>query len=280
MKLLRQLIREILLERSQAYEDMLEWWYNREEGDEAENYDDWHDEDLTKHRDMLSTNQVGKPGHRYEPKSEEQMDVLFADKKELKTYWNKKCDRNFWEGDKMQYFHSLSYYGGKTKEEELQQDIVKDRHLGDLSFEGFLKKYDLKDNKDEMSTYGIYNNRLANAETTSMFEVGVLISGRVTFAHTGDAWVESRSKATAKDRERHQGSGMPKRMTPRANLIDGVLFDEKDVKEVGVGECIVDNWDVEAICVSKVLVDKRDQQQYEAIANKYGVGFILHNFSI
>ena len=62
-----------------------------------------------------------------------------------------------------------------------------------------------------------------------------------------DAWTESRSKATKKDRQVHQSSGIPKRIMPTNANIHSLLFEEQDIKDMGIGECILDNWGIEAI---------------------------------
>ena len=103
-----------------------------------------------------------------------------------------------------------------------------------------------------------------------------MITGRVTFAHSGDAMVESRSKANAADYERHQSSGMPKRMSPRSAYLNGLLFNESDCKEKGVGECIIDNWSIEAIVhnESYIATDPEMVEELVDIAVEYGVDLV------
>ena len=282
---LRKVIRQLILERSQQHADMMEWWYNRDEG-EAPDYDDWGDEDFTKHRDMLRQNPANKSGafDGVVNPSEEQADELFKNKRDLKRYWNENCDREFWESGKVQFFHSLVYYGGSLEKQvdELGTEKVKDRQLRDMSIKAFFDMYGRGINKDELSTYGIYKDRVAVAESLRDFALGVLVEGRVTFAHRYDAWVESRSKATKADMAKHKGSGLPKRMTPRSDLIDGIVFNEEDVKEVGLGECVVDNWRAIAVCVGEedILDDYLGSsiEDIESDCEKLGIPFVYGDF--
>ena len=78
--------------------------------------------------------------------------------------------------------------------------------------------------------------------------IGVLLKGRVTIATKEDAWTESRSKASKKDIQRHQDSGMPKRLMPTTSNVNNLLFEEEDILEYRmIGECVLDNWGIEAI---------------------------------
>ena len=283
--MLRKVIRQLILERSQQHADMMEWWYNRDEG-EAPDYDDWADEDFTKHRDMLRQNPANKSGvfDGLTNPTEEQADELFKSKRDLKRYWNENCDRKFWESGKVQFFHSLLYYGGTLEKQvdELGTEKVKDRHLRDMSIKAFFDMYGRGVNKDELSTYGIYKDRVGQAESLRDFCLGVLVEGRVTFAHRYDAWVESRSKATKADMAKHKGSGLPKRMTPRSDLIDGIVFNEEDVKEVGLGEVVVDNWKAIAVCVGEedLLYEELDieMEEIEKQCEEMGLPFVYGDF--
>lgn len=284
MKLLRQTIRKIILERSQQHADMMEWWYNRDEG-EAPDYDDWADQDFTKHRDMLRTRPHNKErGNNRPVPTEAQGDELFKSKRDLKRYWNEHCDRKFWESGKVQYFHSLLYYGGTLdhQADELGQEKARDKDLKDLSIKAFFDIYGKGVNKDELSTYGIYKDRVSQAASLNDFALGVLVEGRVTFAHRYDAWVESRSKATKADIAKHKGSGLPKRMTPRADLVEGIVFNEEDVVEVGLGEVIVDNWKAIAVCVGEedLLYEELDieMEEIEKQCKEMGLPFVHGDF--
>ena len=123
-----------------------------------------------------------------------------------------------------------------------------------------------------MSTYGIYNgeNQIPKFQTN----FGVMISGRVTLATMNDAWTESRSKGTKKDLANHASSGMPKRIMPTDEMIQTLLFEEEDIKEFGkIGECIVDNWSIDAIVCNPNMKDELVEAA-DALAKQYGVPMI------
>ena len=145
-------------------------------------------------------------------------------------------------------------------------------NFNDLSAEGFFGMYKKSGNRDEMSTYGIYDGKHQITKFQTNF--GVMISGRVTLATMDDAWTESRSKASPKDLERHASSGMPKRIMPTDDKVASLLFEEEDIKEFGkIGECIIDNWSIDAVvCSPKMSADF--VQTAKALANKYNVPLI------
>lgn len=273
MKLLRKIIREIILE-GPAHDEFMEMWYNREEGDEPTHYPrSAFADDMTgtMHKDMLKNYRTNK---RKMPREEAELfvDELFYDKRELKRTWNDLVDkygsRKFWQGPKMKYFHSLTYYQKDFNVDSLQTGIQNERRLADLSVEAFLKMYKLSGNKDEMSTFGVYEGRtIADYDERKL---GFLLSGRVTLVSNTDAFVESRSKATAVDMARHKSSGMPKRMVPTDEYVNTLLFDESDVspRRKGPGECILDNWSVEALVYSPNNFSK---VVLEPLAKKYGI---------
>lgn len=248
MKLLRQIIRQIILE-GPVKDSFEEAWYNVEE----ERGEFPLDPDIagTMHRDQLTTTVVGKPSLFRDTVSDEDVEELFKNKRDLKRLWNEVIDgnnlRSFWEGPKMKYFHSLAYYAPVGKgTDQIQTDQTDDEDLRDLTAHGFFQMYDKTGNKDEMSTYGIYDGM--HQIPFQMTKFGVLISGRVTLATSNDAFTESRSKASSKDLKRHASSGMPKRIMPDDDKVASLLFEEDDIHELGkIGECILDNWSIEAI---------------------------------
>ena len=274
---LRKLIRKLILERSQAFEDFQEWWFNTEE--DRQEFDEWDHLEFTKHKDMLhktlydgaGPTQNSKKRERILQRKPEQVETLFDQKRDVKRYWNEHCDREFWQSGKVKYFHSLSYYGDAGS--DLQLGIEDEYDMQDMSIFKFFRMYDMSDNKDEMSTFGIYENQLPHAESTNALQFGVLLEGRVTFAHAEDAFVESRSKGLPSDHKKHQSSGMPKRITPTSKLVDGILFDEEDVKEKGVGECILDNWNVVGIVVCSGIRQKI-VDRYKAAADHFNLPLI------
>ena len=269
MKLLRQLIRKIILE-GPVKDSFDEAWFNTEEERNQFVHSDVSDSG-THHKDNLKDLYV-------DGVHDEDIEDFFEDKRDLKRMWNeyiKKHNlRSFWEGPKMQYYHSLAYYGSPgTAKDKLATNVDNDEEIKDLTSWGFFRKYMNDGNKDEMSTYGIYNGQHQIPIHQTIF--GVVISGRVTLATMGDAFTESRSKSKDSDIARHAGSGMPKRIIPSDRMIQTLLFEEEDIKEFGkIGECIVDNWGIEAIvCDPNMKQDLVDAA--EELANLYGVP-LLH----
>lgn len=255
MKLLRRTIRQIILE-GPVKDSFDEAWHNVDE--ERSEFPLDPDETGTMHRDQLRSSTVGKPVDAWnEPVTDEDIEELFKNKRDLKRLWNEVIDssdlRSFWEGPKMKYFHSLSYYGSADSGvDELQTGQTDDAALQDLTAYGFFQMYDKTGNKDEMSTYGIYNGGHQIPRHQQKF--GVIISGRVTLATMEDAFTESRSKASPKDIAKHASSGMPKRIMPDDDKVASLLFEEDDIKDFRkIGECIIDNWSIEAIVCSPKL---------------------------
>lgn len=260
MKLLRRMIRQIILEGN-VKDSFDELWYNSEE--ERSSFTKDYSVG-SHHRDNLK--------ELFLDTEHESIDQLFDDKRDLKRLWNKMIDtydlRGFWEGPKMKYFHSLSYYGSPSDGvDKLSYSEDGDEAIQDLSAHGFFQLYNKSGNKDEMSTYGIYNNRHNIPLHQQKF--GVLISGRVTLATGSDAFTESRSKATKKDIARHASSGMPKRILASDDMINALLFEESDIVESGqIGECVLDNWSIEAIVCAR---GHKIQAAAQKLAKQYGV---------
>lgn len=269
MKLLRQTIRQMILE-GPVKDSFDEAWYNVEEERPHHSFDP--EPAGTMHKDQLKK-AYSNPD--WFPNASEEIESLFKEKRDLKRLWNETIDanglRSFWEGPKMRYYHSLSYYGSPKKAvDRIQTGQTDDASLQDLSAYGFFQEYNKTGNKDEMSTYGIYNNRHNIPSQQKKF--GVVISGRVTLATTEDAFTESRSKATDKDIATHASSGMPKRIMPTDDKIHSLLFEEADIMETGkIGECILDNWSIEAIVCKRGHQIKDDA---EKLARQFGVPLI------
>ena len=271
MKLLRQIIREILLE-GPVKDEFEEEWYT--EVDYSENtYKNHQSEMGTFHRDAFTD------GYRYSDEfTEEEKDQLFDAKRSLKRMWNETIDANnlrkFWEGPKMKYFHSLSYYGGaQNAVDSLQQGEYSDSDIRDLSISAFLREYKLKNNKDEMSTWGYHVPSGIIKCPKNQMTLGVLLKGRVTMVSAEDAWTESRSKASKKDKQRHKGSGDPKRMVPTNSNVNNLLFEEVDILDrKAIGECIIDNWGIEAIVYNpKNAEGIKLEGALEKISEEYGI---------
>jgi hypothetical protein len=269
MKLLRETVRMIILE-SLARDEFRNMWFDRSPPVHY-NKDNLAPISGTYHKDMLRQRKVKK-----KKLSPEQAiaytDELFNDKRDIKRQWNELVDRHgarsFWQGPKMQYFHSLSYYGKNSSSDTLQQTVELEGNLADISVDAFMNTYSLSGNKDEMSTYGVHKGK--SAASRDERKLGFLLRGRVTLASSNDAYVESRSKGTAIDMERHKSSGLPKRPMP-TDLRYGVLnllFDESDIPVKGPGECVLDNWSVEAIVYNP---DFQPSKNVKHIADRYNI---------
>lgn len=264
MKLLREAIRRIILE-GPVKDEFDEAWYNVEE----ERPNDWFHPNPqgSQHRDNLRQSVNMRMRDDIEP--------MFQNKRDLKRLWNETIDkhglRSFWEGPKMKYFHSLAYYGSVfSSTEQLAHDVTDDRDIQDLTADGFFKLYKKTGNRDEMSTYGIYNGVHNISRKNQRF--GVIISGRVTLAAEDDIWTESRSKATPFDLERHKSSGLPKRVMAKDSYIQSLLFEEQDIIYARkIGECVLDNWSIEAIvCLEGLSIEPAARE----LAKKYNVPLI------
>ena len=229
MKYLRKYIRALLLESPELQDAFSEFRWNRQEGEMTTVPEDpdpdsgdnmsvgtWHHDELTK--------KLGKK------KATEYINL----KREMKGFWNKHADHDYWKTVKC--VHSLNYYnlmGGDVSRGEI-----------DLSVSAFIEKYKPnKVHKDEMSCYGILES------SYNIKGKGIILSGRITWAGLTDAFSESRGSASAKDLQRHQGSGLPKRPGLSNTSGEGVLFDQQDVLSVlgkynqfYIEEVIVDNW--------------------------------------
>lgn len=258
MKQLRQYIRQILLESPELQDELGEFVHNRE--DPA--YDV---ADGTAHREYQKVISRAKPSR---------IDQSFELRREVKRFWNENADHNFWQDSaKVIAIHDLTYYAQLGDEDDdpewTRAKGVDDIREKDLSVPLFMKKYPPGAiQRDEMSTYG-YVGPL-NGIFPIPVDLGLILDPRrVTFASAVDAYTESRGQATYSDRERHKGSGLPKRPRVGQYFDSGqVLFDQADVKKAGhAGELVVDNWSYSAIVINPDAV--RDA---EAIAMKAKAG--------
>jgi len=275
MKQLRQVIRKLILE-GPAQDEFMEMWFNRDSSDEPIHYNRrmFRNMEGTYHKDMFR--QLYSNPMTPEEETQAMVDEIFDDKRALKRTWNELVEkygtRQFWQGPKMKYFHSLTYYDrsetGKTTT-KLQNSVSDEDDIADLTLAAFLETYKLRNNRDEMSTYGVYQG--LSAAKRRERSLGLLLRGRVTLASSADSFVESRSKASSVDLERHRSSGLPKRVLPIDSQVNSLLFDEDDVHYYpsrGPGECILDNWDVEAIVYDPQKQSDRDMID---LGRKYGL---------
>ena len=266
MKLLRRMIRQIILE-GPVKDSFDEAWHNSEV--ERSQFPDYDGDFGTMHPDQLRK----AVANRHEDIDDDDIKELFQNKRDLKRLWNETIDdnnlRSFWEGPKMKYFHSLSYYGSPAFAKDT---LAKGREVDDfrdLTAQGFFNIYKKEDNKDEMSTYGVWNGKHKIPEFQTNF--GVIISGRVTLATRDDAFTESRSKASPLDAERNASSGAPKRIMPSDHAVATLLFEEEDIKDFGLGECVIDNWSVDAIVCNKLRVEENIYEAASKLAEEYNI---------
>jgi hypothetical protein len=273
MHLLRKAIRKLILE-GPAKDEFDEIWFNTDI--DRSRWDDTSDVVGTNHRDMIRSRKDWSI-------SEEDIDALFRQKRDLKRLWNdmveKHGSRSFWQGPKMTYFHSLSYYVQSDSlfgDSDMKQRALEDGQIKNLSIKKFFDEYKMSGNKDEMSTWGIYKGAPVS-NMFDQFDLGVILRGRVTLASKGDAWVESRSKATAKDIETHRSSGMPKRLMPTGYNVVNLLFDESDmhppirVKPYPPGECVLDNWSIVGIVFNPHKYSAEEGKALQAFADSKGI---------
>jgi len=225
---IRKLIRSIIMETPELQNAFAELQYNREAGKMTDisglNADGQFSgaNPGTMHKDELESS-FGKD------KAGEYIDL----KREMKRFWNENADHNYWKTVKC--IHSLGYYSSNSGDPE--------RGEVDATVEQFVQRHPPgQRQRDEMSCYGIIGS-----ERPEVLEgqLAIIISGRVTFASSEDAFSETRGSASAGDIKRHKGSGLPKR--PNLGGMDehSALFDEEDVRNTINGyieEVIVDNW--------------------------------------
>lgn len=275
MKLLRETVRKLILE-SQAKDEFDEWLWNVDDSDPDPNRYDYLDTDMmgTKHRNT-QLQSVFPRGSSWHQPSEEEVDGWIAQKRDIKRKWNELADHDFWQGPKMKYFHDLTYYGESGGDDApLQRGVSEESELYDISIQTFLETYKLHGNKDEMSTWGISDLK----PIRGFVKYGLLLKGRVTLAHKGDAFVESRSKTTPEDFEHYRNSGLPKRAGVKES--HGLLFNEEDVMDRNgkVGECILDNWSVVGIVVKPDYVGEEKIRKLRQIAKNMNLKMYDHTW--
>ena len=283
MKLLQEAVRRYLIE-GQRFDDFQSWLQSQ---NMADHVGDWGWEAMkygsdfsstylsTMHKDHLRKNLKARNGIPVEsPKFgqiDDDVDQYFQNRRGIKRYWNENCDREFWQGPKMRYFHSLMYYGYGVSD-QLVQNVSNEIGCQDLSLIGFAQQYKMSGNRDEMSTWGVFNGSCATSNRER--SLGLELEGRVTLATVGDGMVESRSKATPVDQFKHVGSGLPKRPSTSKEYTDKLLFDEEDIRENGkieVGECILDNWSVKAIWYDPRAYSYDEIDGFEAFGDALGI---------
>ena len=266
MKSLREYIRQIIFESPELQADMEEFVHNRENtpytGSRLMS---------TQHREYAKT--TGKKEETNDL-SDEEIDRSFELRRDVKRFWNENADHTFWQNpNKVIAVHDLGYYSdlGDPDEDDPSPwlaDDEDDMEEKDLSIPLFIKKYPPgKIQRDEMSTYGFLGS-LNSIFPLKRINLGIILDPRrVTYASKRDAFSESRGQASAADKERHKGSGLPKR--PRVGKAfrgRNQLFDEEDVKAAGkIGELIVDNWSYKIVVINPAFYGNQDEQ--DAVVN-------------
>ena len=268
MRNLREYIRQIILESPELQADMEEFVHNRENtpytGSRSMS---------TQHREYAKT--TGRDHlSRGEQMSDDEIDRSFELRRDVKKFWNENADHKFWQNpNKVIAVHDLGYYSdlGDPDEEDPSPWLADDEDdmlEKDLSVPLFIKKYPPgKIQKDEMSTYGFLGS-LNSIFPLKRINLGIILDPRrVTYAAKRDAFSESRGQASAADKERHKGSGLPKRPRVGSRFLGrNQLFDEEDVKTAGkIGELIVDNWTYKIVVINPAFYGNLDEQ--EAVVN-------------
>jgi len=239
MKLLREAIRQILLESPELQGELDEFIFNREDNPNR----GFGDTDSTAHRDYAAI-QTGDTSDRYKK---------YTDlRRQVKAFWNEHADHDFW-NNKIAALHDLGYYDGVSNSFYAHAEMEAEK---DLPFASFVKRYPVgKRQKDEMSAFGCYDDlqEIAIKMSDDDLLICVKLKGVVTYASATDSFTESRSEATAADLERHKSSGMPKRPAVSQAFQSGlVLFDEEDLKKRkgNIGELVIDNWTWDTVYVA------------------------------
>ena len=277
---LRSLIRNILMETQTRNQRVMDHWLTQGAGQNPGPIEKIKPGDAvpisTLHKDNLKSLRKDMETTRHFPESA--IDAYFDDKRNIKRKWNEMVDQDFWQDEsKLTYFHDLSYYGGFGDTDELETGKSGD-NLKNLTVRGFLKKYANRRNRDELSTWGIWFGKWKTPDRWMLNRdgaptLGVIVRGRVTLAHSGDAWTESRSKGTEIDMERHKGSGMPKRID--RTRASGLVFDHGEIQlGNGLGECILDNWTVDYVVYNPKYLEPEAIKEIRQACDELGVSYI------
>ena len=245
MKYLRKYIQQIILESTfDLWRDKFDKDFARIPGeDHLSNQEFEHlldQDDYTKHQDMFIDHD------KHGADTEKIYKASKKTRRAIKQWWYDNAD-HAWIKDNVICLHSLSYYG-KTSS-SLQHGIEDEEKMRDLAPTGFFDLYDPAGprQKDEMSCWAVIkSNNLQDVigDFMDRFQMAfaVQLEGRITYASEGDAYSESRSKATASDWVRHASSGLPKR--PQINRNEAPMLVQEDFEDSwkGGSEVIIDNW--------------------------------------
>ncbi|HIJ10554.1 TPA: hypothetical protein HA278_00725 [Candidatus Woesearchaeota archaeon] len=250
MKQLRQYIRKILLESPELQGELDEFIFNREHVPETVGGGTQHREYAKEKIKRLKDdpNYFEDPNHPWP--TDKEIDQGINLRRDVKKFWNEHADHNFWNNE-IAALHDLGYYGGISNTFYAGAEFEPEK---DLPFASFVKKYPIgKRQKDEMSTYGCYDDpqEIAIKMNDDELSLCVKLKGIVTYASATDSFTESRSEATPTDFKRHASSGMPKRPAVSHSFQSGfVLFDKEDLEDRGsIGELVIDNWTWDTVYV-------------------------------
>jgi len=157
---------------------------------------------------------------------------LEADR-DFKREWNKKADHKFFNDD-VTKVHWIGGFGG----ENLNTCKMKPEPCLLNSIKSWVSS---QNPKNELSVVGYYKT---SPSKNPLSVVGVLIEGYVSYASSEDAATEWSSYADEEAREKHTGSGLPKRA-----MVKSPMFGPEDFVEPGFkhNELVVDNWRVKGI---------------------------------
>jgi len=254
--LLRAYIRKIILESPELQAELEELIFNRESVPYTVGGGTQHREFAKQNikRMKADADAINLKGQNWP--SNKEIDSSFDLRRNVKKFWNKNADHNFWQDPKkVVAIHDLAYYAEFDEPNEASrasEDFEKDT---DLKIEAFFKKYPPgKIQKDEMSAYGFLgmDDFFERKEDRRRVSLGIILDPRrVTYAARRDSHTESRSEASAADIARHAGSGLPKRPKIGKYFVStGVLFDPEDISLFGIGELIVDNWSYDTVVIN------------------------------
>lgn len=269
MKLLRATIRRIILESPELQDELDQLVFNRDDGVY------FGDEDSTSHREYAASRGLTLRGKlRPEEDYHKNQDI----RREVKAFWNENADHDFWNNE-IAALHDLGYYGGGISNAFYANAEMKPEK--DLPFASFIEKYPLgQRQKDEMSAYGCYDTlqKITRKMNGGDLNLCVKLQGVVTYVSTIDSYTESRSEATPGDRERHAGSGMPKRPAiGKGFYASGVLFDKKDLDAKGekIGELVVDNWTWDTVYARSASFKPDDIEKLKSLCSEEEINLVL-----
>jgi len=232
MKLLREYIRMLLNETSnEDFIDELmpiynEWeelqaqygpihggtWYDPETGEpyypEGQKVPEEEQPDYVKDDPKYYGYQADHPATRRTTFSQTQAEVDIE--KKVLTLFQKYADQKFFQG--ITIYHDLNYPAASQKSFSSDLDYGDFNRTDYLSMEG-------QRHKDVMSCHGSLDGKIRG-------QYGMILKGHVVFASRTDLASQTLRTAHKKVKEKHKGSGLPKRASPRK-----IHPSEKDIEK-------------------------------------------------